>query len=635
MTFPERSGFIRLEMKKFGKYFINGKTIFKRFAFFAGLTVLVATGILSLSPTQLLAQTGSTLWNVERDGSNNLNFYLTNNGVNQTTAMTITAAGATQFPAIANAGPYTNDWFRINGTANGVFWTNFGGGWTMTDTTWLRAYGGKNILAPKLCDESGPTYCVDPASSSTFNALTMSGRLYTNEWLQLNGPQGTGIYSANNGVQTYLYPNNGTYGAWRMSGNRNGWGGLEFDAPTTPASNVTLMVGNNTQAPANITTGMHLNGSGWLWSFNGSALTASSLTDKENGGYYMDPAGSSNLNAATFASGPYTNDWFRANGSNGLYFQSYGGGWHMIDSTYIRSYGNKPILVPLMYDQDNPGYYVDPHATSNVNQFNANYIYTNVNGSYFPHPNGSNYFRGQTFAFNGTWYDDNNTGYYVDPNNVTILNDVRANVFYDQSNTGYYMIPRSTSRVNTIYSDRLGVRVQPGADLHIKQTDQSQGGAGGIRLERSDNGTFARIFEGGDNALYFFTNSNNQFCYLRTDAAWICQSDGRYKENIKPLSSGALDVINLLKPSTFNYKVGGKFAAGFIAQEVKEVIPNAVDQSAADGTLGIADAHFTPYMVKAIQELDIKAKEQKSDIQQLKSEVAELKKQIEELKKNN
>jgi len=38
-------------------------------------------------------------------------------------------------------------------------------------------------------------------------------------------------------------------------------------------------------------------------------------------------------------------DWLRVNGSNGIYFESYGGGWHMTDSTWIRAYNSKPIWV--------------------------------------------------------------------------------------------------------------------------------------------------------------------------------------------------------------------------------------------------------------------------------------------------
>lgn len=44
----------------------------------------------------------------------------------------------------ANGGIYTSDWFRVKGNG-GIYWENWGGGWNMTDPTWLRAYGNKNI----------------------------------------------------------------------------------------------------------------------------------------------------------------------------------------------------------------------------------------------------------------------------------------------------------------------------------------------------------------------------------------------------------------------------------------------------------------------------------------------------------
>jgi hypothetical protein len=46
-----------------------------------------------------------------------------------------------------------------------------------------------------------------------------------NSWVHLNGFYG--LYSTNNGA--HLYPNNGSYGSWRIAGSRNGWGGIEFD----------------------------------------------------------------------------------------------------------------------------------------------------------------------------------------------------------------------------------------------------------------------------------------------------------------------------------------------------------------------------------------------------------------------
>ena len=41
----------------------------------------------------------------------------------------------------------------------------------------------------------------------------------------------------------------------------------------------------------------------------------------------------------------YSAGWVRAGGSNGFYCESYGGGWHMTDSTWIRAYNNKQIYT--------------------------------------------------------------------------------------------------------------------------------------------------------------------------------------------------------------------------------------------------------------------------------------------------
>jgi hypothetical protein len=42
--------------------------------------------------------------------------------------------------------------------------------------------------------------------------------------------------------------------------------------------------------------------------------------------------------------------WLRVSGSQGLYFESFGGGWRMIDSTWIRSYNNKPVYMEAGFD---------------------------------------------------------------------------------------------------------------------------------------------------------------------------------------------------------------------------------------------------------------------------------------------
>jgi hypothetical protein len=52
-------------------------------------------------------------------------------------------------------------------------------------------------------------------------------------------------------------------------------------------------------------------------------------------------------------------------------------------------------------------------------------------------------------------------------------------------------------------------------------------------------------------------------------------SDYRLKDNIIPMV-GALDIVNKLKPVTYNWKENGLSGQGFIAHELAEVVPDAV-----------------------------------------------------------
>jgi hypothetical protein len=51
-------------------------------------------------------------------------------------------------------------------------------------------------------------------------------------------------------------------------------------------------------------------------------------------------------------------DWVRVNGTTGIYFESYGGGWNMSDSTWIRAYNDKGIYTAGIVRADN-GFEVD------------------------------------------------------------------------------------------------------------------------------------------------------------------------------------------------------------------------------------------------------------------------------------
>jgi len=70
--------------------------------------------------------------------------------------------------------------------------------------------------------------------------------------------------------------------------------------------------------------------------------------DTTNPGYTLDVAGSAH------AADSYADNWFRVNGGGGIYWQQYGGGWYMQDSTWIRSYNSKPVYMSAGYDSGSP-----------------------------------------------------------------------------------------------------------------------------------------------------------------------------------------------------------------------------------------------------------------------------------------
>ena len=94
-----------------------------------------------------------------------------------------------------------------------------------------------------------------------------------------------------------------------------------------------------------------------------------------------------------------------------------------------------------------------------------------------------------------------------------------------------------------------------------------------------------------------------------TATAYNTSSDYRLKENIAPMK-GALDVVQQLKPVTYNWKVDGSSGQGFIAHELQAVVPecvtgekDAVDAEGKPVYQGIDTSFLVATLVAAIQEL--------------------------------
>ncbi|NUY80372.1 tail fiber domain-containing protein [Flavobacterium sp. MAH-1] len=123
-------------------------------------------------------------------------------------------------------------------------------------------------------------------------------------------------------------------------------------------------------------------------------------------------------------------------------------------------------------------------------------------------------------------------------------------------------------------------------------------------------------------------------------SAWTIPSDGRLK-NIDGLYEKGLGEISRLKTVRYHYKnvpdktfadeVLRESAVGFIAQEVREIFPEAVGVD-RDGYLNFNMHPILVASVNALRQLDEKQKAITSEIEILKNENADLKAQIELMK---
>jgi hypothetical protein len=126
------------------------------------------------------------------------------------------------------------------------------------------------------------------------------------------------------------------------------------------------------------------------------------------------------------------------------------------------------------------------------------------------------------------------------------------------------------------------------------------------------------ISRNGSNVLAFFHTSNasgisgapvGTVSITTTATTYATSSDYRLKENVVPLT-GAIDRINKLKPSQFNFIADpDKTVDGFIAHDAQEVVPECAtgtkDEVDADGNpvyQGIDQSKLVPLLTAALQE---------------------------------
>jgi hypothetical protein len=100
-------------------------------------------------------------------------------------------------------------------------------------------------------------------------------------------------------------------------------------------------------------------------------------------------------------------------------------------------------------------------------------------------------------------------------------------------------------------------------------------------------------------------------------------SDYRFKKNIESINNVLNDVISLNPVSylTLEQQLTDKKSYGFIAQELKEVFPNIVNEPKNEEDFySINYISIIPLLVKSIQELTIKIQYMQEEINTLKNQ---------------
>lgn len=164
----------------------------------------------------------------------------------------------------------------------------------------------------KLADSKSATMGIEANGNFIFSGNITGTNLIATEHVYEGGKMISSLYAAASHTHAYLPTSGGT-----VSGNLTVTGTIT-QAGTTLA---------NTYAPKSHThTYLPLAGG----TVTGATTFSSTVTIN----------GNTTCNGELYiASGK----WIRCQGTTGLYFQTYGGGWYMTDATWIRAYNNKSI----------------------------------------------------------------------------------------------------------------------------------------------------------------------------------------------------------------------------------------------------------------------------------------------------
>lgn len=114
-------------------------------------------------------------------------------------------------------------------------------------------------------------------------------------------------------------------------------------------------------------------------------------------------------------------------------------------------------------------------------------------------------------------------------------------------------------------------------------------------------------------------------CISNNNVLAACTSSGKYKKNVQPLSGG-LNLVNKLRPVTFDWKDRDEQDIGLIAEEVAKADPLLVTRDRNGNIQGVKYDQLSAVLIKAMKEQQAMIDSLKLQIRSLISEVRKIKK---------
>jgi hypothetical protein len=259
--------------------------------------------------------------------------------------------------------------------------------------------------------------------------------------------------------------------------------------------------------------------------------------------------------------------WFRVSGNQGLYWETWGGGFFMSDATWIRTYNDKNTWTGAGLVGSNGGLTVGY-------------------GGATP-PGGGAIIAGAT-----------GLGTNAPNQRLSVQGSIEIMDAFDN-----VLVSRSTAQAR--YHQVIGTYMG---------WDQGAVFLGGYNV---------------NNPSGLYTNTNKIICGGATGSLpihatnFVTVSAERLKHNFETLSYGLAE-IQALKPMAYHYKFEKdplqKKHIGLIAEEVREILPEVVAEE--NGlTLGLDYSSIVPVLINAIQEQQAKIDAQSKRIELLENEL--------------